>query len=319
MVCNFCYRHCDIKEGQTGYCRIRKVENNKLISTAYGYLDAIAIDPVEKKPLYHFLPGTKTLSVAEVACNYRCDFCQNWKLSQTNKSNNATYVSPHDLVNLAIKNNTPAISFTYSEPIVWQDYVIDTAIISKENNLKTIMVTNGSFSIEALEKLSPLVDAFNIDLKGDSEYYKTICKGKIEPVLNGIKYLIKQGNHVEVTTLIIEGIHTKETIKDLATKLKEFDVKVWHLSRFFPNYKMPDIKATSEKFLAQMIEIAKDVGIPFVYGGNSLIPSSTVCQNCNKELIQTHNNSHVIIRDIDKNTIKGKCIYCGSKIYGVFN
>lgn len=318
MVCNFCYRHCDIKEGQTGYCRIRKVENNKLISTGYGYLDAIAIDPVEKKPLYHFLPGTKTLSVAEAGCNYRCDFCQNWQLSQTTKSNNSTYVLPQELVNLAIKHNTPSISFTYSEPIVWQDYVIDSAIIAKENNLKTIMVTNGSFSNEALEKLSPLVDAFNIDLKGDSEYYKKICKGNIEPVLNGIKYLVKQGNHVEVTTLIIEGIHTKETIKDLATKLKEFDVKVWHLSRFFPNYKMTDIQATSEKFLAQMIEIAKEVGIPFVYGGNTLIFSSTNCQKCNKELIKTHNNSHVIIRDIDKNIINGKCIYCGSKIYGVF-
>ncbi len=315
MVCNFCYRHCDIKEGQTGYCRIRKVEKNKLISTGYGYLDAIAIDPVEKKPLYHFLPGTKTFSVAEAGCNYRCDFCQNWQLSQTTKSNNSTYVLPQELVNLAIKHNTPSISFTYSEPIVWQDYVIDSAIIAKENNLKTIMVTNGSFSNEALEKLSPLVDAFNIDLKGDSEYYKKICKGNIEPVLNGIKYLVKQGNHVEVTTLIIEGIHTKETIKDLATKLKEFDVKVWHLSRFFPNYNMTDIQATSEKFLAQMIEIAKEVGIPFVYGGNSSIPSPTICPKCKHILIQNHYDSNQIKKDIEENLIDGKCKSCNNYIF----
>lgn len=156
MICNFCYRLCDIKEGQKGYCRVRRVENNKLTSIGYGYLDAIAIDPVEKKPLYHFIPGTKTLSVAESGCNFRCSFCQNWQLSQSETSKNATYVTPKELVNLALKHKTPSISFTYSEPIVWQDYVIDTSVIAKKNDIKTIMVTNGSFSKQSRENLSPL-------------------------------------------------------------------------------------------------------------------------------------------------------------------
>jgi pyruvate formate lyase activating enzyme len=315
MICDFCYRHCDIKEGQTGYCRIRKVENNKLISTGYGYLDAIAIDPVEKKPLYHFMPGTKTLSVAEAGCNYRCDFCQNWQLSQTTKTNNSKYVSPSELVNLAIKHNTPSLSFTYSEPITWQDYVIDTSTLAKKAGLKTIMVTNGSFSNEALERLTPVIDAFNIDLKGDNEYYKTICKGKIEPVLKGIKYLVKQGNHVEVTTLLIEGIHTKETIKYLATTLKEYGTQVWHLSRFFPNYKMSNNKATSEEFLDQMINIANEVGIPFIYRGNSSRPSPTICPNCKHILIHNHYDFDQIKKDLKENLIDGKCKFCNSSFY----
>ena len=316
MICNFCYRHCDIKEGNFGFCGVRQVKNNKLISPNYGLLESIAIDPVEKKPLYHFLPGSKTLSVAEVGCNFRCHFCQNWQLSQAKQSLNNQYMSPKNLVNLALEYKVPSISFTYSEPIVWQDYVIDTAKIAKQNNLKTIMVTNGSFSKEARESLSPLIDAFNIDLKGDSNYYKEICIGNIEPVLEGIKYLIEAKNHVEVTTLLIEGIHTRKIVDNIAKTLKTCGVKVWHLSRFFPNYKMNDFNATSENFLSEMVNIAKNNGIDFVYGGNTKLPTPTICPNCKEILISDHISSSYI-----KNNLKienGKCKFCGTKIYGLF-
>jgi pyruvate formate lyase activating enzyme len=318
MKCDFCYRYCDIKEGQKGFCKVREVKNKKLISTNYALLEAIAIDPIEKKPLYHFLPGSKTLSVAQVGCNFKCDFCQNWQLSQNELSINSSKTSPKELVELALNYKTPSISFTYSEPIVWQDYVIDTCKIAKENNIKTIMVTNGSFSKEARERLSPLIDAFNIDLKGDTPYYKNICKGDITPVLEGIKYLIEQGNHVEVTTLLIEGIHTKEIIEKLAKKLIEFNVQVWHLSRFFPSYKMSNSKATSEQFLNQMIETAKNMGINYVYGGNSSIPSPTICPNCNHILINNHINSDAIKIDLNHNIKNNKCLNCSTKIYGYF-
>ncbi len=318
MTCNFCFRHCDINEGQTGYCRTRKVVDNKIISTGYGYLEAMAIDPIEKKPLYHFLPGTKTLSVAEAGCNFRCDFCQNWQLSQREKGNNSVYVSPEKLVELAIEYKTPSISFTYSEPIVWQDYVLKTSVLAKKQGIKTIMVTNGSFSEEAREAIAPLIDAFNIDFKGNAEYYRTICKGELVPVLKGIEYMINQNCHVEVTTLIIQGIHTKEIIEKMGNQLKACGVKVWHLTRFFPNYKMSERKPTDEKFLSEMYEIAKKSGIPYIYRGNTKTINQTVCMNCKKLLISNHDIPQLAQEESKENIQNNKCKYCGSHIYGVF-
>jgi len=317
MRCNFCYRECDIKEGESGYCKVRKNIKNKIVSINYGHIEALSIDPIEKKPLYHFLPGTKTLSIAQAGCNFRCDFCQNWQLSQYVKSKNYKYISPKQLISLAKKYNTPSISFTYSEPIVFQDYVIDCAKIAKENDIKTIMVTNGSFSKESREKIAPYIDAFNIDLKGDSEYYKKVCKGELNSVLDSIKYFSKNANHLEITTLIIETMHNETIINYLASKLSEYNVKVWHLSRFFPNYKMENTKETSEKYLYKMINVAKNNSIPFIYGGNTNKENPTICPNCKKILITNHNIDNKI--EIEKNIINNRCKYCNSKIYGSFH
>ncbi|MBK5201447.1 MAG: AmmeMemoRadiSam system radical SAM enzyme [Spirochaetaceae bacterium] len=319
MICNFCYRACDIKEGGEGYCHVRKVHDNHLYSSGYGYLDALDIDPVEKKPLYHFLPGTKTLSVVEAGCNYHCDFCQNWQLSQSEKSSNSTFVTPEKLVELALQFKVPSISFTYSEPIVWQDYVINTSILAKKEGLKTIMVTNGSFSKESLKVLYPLIDAFNIDLKGDAAYYKRVCNGDIEPVLNGIEYMVEKGCHVEVTTLLIENIHTETIIKNLGKALKQRGVNVWHLTRFFPSYKMKDRAETSEKFLANMINIASASGIPYIYGGNTSSVYSTFCSNCKRELILRDRIDYSVRKESLRNLENGYCIYCNNPIYGVFD
>ena len=319
MICTFCYRHCDIKEGGEGFCRVRKVRDGCLFSSGYGFLEAISIDPVEKKPLYHFLPGTKTLSVAEAGCNYRCDFCQNWQLSQSEKSKNSTFVSPQKLVDLAVQYKTPSISFTYSEPIVWQDYVTDTAALAKSKGIKTIMVTNGSFSKETRTRISSLIDAFNIDLKGDEKYYNTVCKSEIGPVLDGIEYMVKEGCHVEVTTLLIEGIHTSDMVIKLGKALKERGVQVWHLTRFFPNYKMNDRKETSEKYLSDMINIARGSGIPYIYGGNTSALYSTYCPSCGKELISSTQREKKSEQDSREHIKNGRCIYCNTPIYGVFD
>jgi len=318
MICDFCYRHCNIEEGGEGFCHYRKFKDNRLYSSCYGYLDVICLDPVEKKPLYHFLPGTKTLSIAEPGCNFSCDFCQNWSLSQRKGSSNSTFVTPQQIVDLAILKKIPSISFTYSEPIVWQDYVIDTAIIAKNNGIRTIMVTNGSFSKKSRENIAPFIDAFNIDLKGDAKYYKTVCKSEIGPVLEGIEYMVKMGCHMEVTTLLIEGIHTATIIKKLGKALKDRGVEVWHLTRFFPNYKMSNRVETSEIFLSNMIDVAKESEIPYIYGGNSSLVYSTYCCKCKKKLISRNFEEFNVKNECNKNISNGKCIYCNNVIYGFF-
>lgn len=318
MRCDFCYRNCDIPLGGYGYCKVRKNVDNKIISVNYGYLDAIAIDPIEKKPLFHFLPGTKTLSIAQAGCNFNCEYCQNWEISQQTSLHAKNYVSAENVVQLAKKYKTPSISFTYSEPIVWLDFVIDCAKIAKKNNIKTIMVTNGSFSNKSLEKISLYIDAINIDLKGDSKFYKEICKGDFTSTIDSINYLINKKKHVEITSLIIERYHTLEIIKELAMLLERANIKVWHISRFFPNYKMIDEKETSEEYLDVVIKEISKFNIPYVYGGNTTTIYSTICPNCNKILISNHTNQFDIKKDLRKNVLNNKCINCNHIIYGTF-
>lgn len=318
MICDFCFRHCDIQDGHEGFCHVRKVRNGRLISSGYSYLEALNIDPIEKKPLYHFLPGSKTLSVAQSGCNFNCDFCQNWSLSQEEKGSRYSYVPPRKLVDLALKSQVPSISFTYSEPIVWQDYVFDVSLLAQAHGIKTIMVTNGSFSQEALERLQPFIDAFNIDLKGDAAYYRTVCKGEIQPVLDSIGYLVSQGNHVEVTTMLIEGMHDASVIAQLGSALHEKGVQVWHLSRFFPNYKMANRTMTSEDFLSAMVRVAKGSGIPFIYRGNTVEDDPTICPHCGRILMTSHSYDNHAREESRQHLHQGRCEYCHTKIYGFY-
>ena len=314
MICTFCYLKCNIKEGAFGHCRVRTVSNGKLISTGGNFLQTICEDPIEKKPLYHFLPATLTMSVAKGGCNFSCDFCQNWELSQLSHNYKGTEISPEDLVEITLKRNLPSISFTYSEPLVWQDYVYKTSCIAKEKNLSTIMVTNGSFSEEALIRLSPVVDAYNIDLKGDANYYKTICHGELTPVYNAIEYLIKNKKHVEVTTLILEKFHSPEIIKQIGKELYNRGVEIWHITKFYPNYKMSNEKPTSDEYLKKIIEVAKNEKIPYIYPGNSMYFSPTICPNCHKTLFTNHNNHYLTKKELQSNIKDGKCAFCGKKI-----
>lgn len=306
MTCDFCFRHCTIEEGKTGWCRKRTLHDGKIISVGYGLIPAIAIDPVEKKPLYHFLPGSHTLSLGASGCNFSCDFCQNWTLSQNHEK--GRFVDPEDAVAYALIKQIPSISFTYSEPIVWQDYMAEAAEMAHENRIRTIMVTNGSFSNEALERVIPLIDAFNVDLKGDESFYRDICHGEIGPVLDSIDAIEASGKHIEVTTMIIEGIHTEKMISQLGNALSDRGIQVWHLSRFFPHYKMNNINPTSELFLNRIINTARTSGIPFIYPGNSILAASTSCPQCGKMLRKQPGMS---IR-------KGECPYCGYQIYGIW-
>ena len=303
--CDFCFRRCCLSEGQKGYCGARENIEGKIVSVNYGQLVSLALDPVEKKPLYHFLPHTKTLSVSESGCNYSCLFCQNWEISQKIVEEEET--DPSSLAAYCLRYGVPSVSYTYSEPLVWQDYMLCAAEEAKKKGVRNIMVTNGSFSCEALERIVPLVDAFNVDLKGDDEFYRTVCKASLQPVLDGIEYIVNHGRHIEVTTMLIEGMHDEKMVRMLGSLLRERGVRVWHLSRFFPRYRMKDRKETSEAFLSSMLAVAKESGIPYIYGGNTMIPAVTVCPHCSR-----------VLRDDVPQMLPSSCPGCGETVYGVF-
>ena len=265
-------------------------------------IPAIAIDPVEKKPLHHFLHGTETLSLGASGCNLSCTFCQNWTLSQ--RLEEGRRIEPADVVSYALRYRLPSISFTYSEPLVWQDFMLDTARLAKDAGLKTIMVTNGSFSREALMRILPSIDAYNIDLKGDADFYSTICNGDIIPILDSIYEIARSSAHLEATTMIIEGVHDAAMVSKLGSMLHERGVAVWHLTRFFPAYRMSSRKPTSEDFLMRMIEAAEESGIEFIYPGNSRMRSMMRCPSCGKEIAAPED---------------GGCPHCGTSIYGVWH
>lgn len=238
IECQLCAHHCRIKEDKTGICRVRKNIGGKLYSLNYGKLTAINDDPVEKKPLYHFIPGTRTLSLGSYGCNFACRFCQNYEIAQEQPS----FIidrTPEDIVNMAIRDGFPSISYTYNEPTVFYEFMFDTAKLAHRKGLKNIMVTNGFIEMEPLEELLEYMDAFNIDLKTfNDETYRRICGGRLEPVLETIK-LASSKRHVEVTTLIVTGMNdTEEELTQIFEWLAGIDKNIpLHLTRYFPCYK----------------------------------------------------------------------------------
>lgn len=311
-TCDFCYRLCSLSDGQMGVCGVRQNQGGRLVTRSWGSVVALGVDRVEKKPLYHFHPGHHTLSFALFGCNYSCSFCQNYAISQQEfySQREGRILDPGEIIDMARAHDTPSISFTYSEPLVWQDYMIEVARLAKEAGLKTIMVTNGSFSAQALDRLIPLIDAFNVDLKGDESFYRRVCSASQKPVLDAIEAIVKASGHLEVTTMVTESDHTPAVMEGLAAHLKERGVAVWHLSRYVPRYRFYD-QGTSERFLAAAIERAQGGGIAHVYAGNSSQDTSTYCPRCGCCLIS---------RGASKQThlSGGHCAECGHRLYGHF-
>ncbi len=317
IVCQLCRHYCKLKEGQVGICGVNKNQNGELVNLVYSHPIAINVDPIEKKPLYHFLPGSTALSFGTVGCNFKCPFCQNWDISQEKNVNENVVVTPEQMVELALKHNAASIAYTYSEPTVFYPYAKDVGMIAKQHGIKNIFVSNGFESPEMIEDMKSWVDAANIDLKSwDKEYYKKILKGGLDEVKDTLRLMVKAGIWVEVTTLIIEGQNDSD--EDL-NEMAEFIAKdlgpyvPWHLSAFHPDYKMLDTKRTGLDTLDRAKEIGKKHGLKYVYLGNVAGDSSTYCPKCEEHLIDRSGYSAS-----ENKIVHSKCPKCGEVIKGVW-
>lgn len=267
--CFACAHRCLIPEGKTGICGVRKNIKGKLYLLVYGLVISENIDPIEKKPLYHFLPKTKTYSIGTVGCNFKCDFCQNYEISQLRQIIGKEII-PEEIVERAIKAGCKSISYTYNEPTIFIEFAKDCAVLAKKKGLKNVLVTNGYMTKECLDFIAPYLDAMNIDLKSFKEsFYERICKGKLKPVLETIKNAHKKGIHIEITTLIIPGENDSlKEFEQIAKFISKIDKNIpWHISRFFPIYKMLDKEPTSIETLKKAEEIGKKY-LKYVYLGN---------------------------------------------------
>jgi len=277
VQCNACNHKCIILEGKRGICGVRENQNGKLYSLVYGKIIAEHIDPIEKKPLYHFLQGTFSLSIATIGCNFKCLHCQNADISQVPTAVGiptgvGTNKTPEQIVQDAMDNNCPSISYTYTEPTVFVEFALDCMKLAHEKGLKNIWVSNGYMTKETLDLISPYLDAINVDLKGFSEdFYKNICGAKLRPVLDNLIDIKRRGIHLEITTLIIPGKNDSEKeLAEIAKFIKNelSDDTPWHISRFFPQYKLLDVSLTPVEKIYQAVEIGKRVGLRHVYPGN---------------------------------------------------
>lgn len=320
VQCKLCNHFCTLDEGKTGICGVRVNKEGTLYTLVYGNIIAENIDPIEKKPLYHFLPGTPAFSIATIGCNFSCSFCQNYEISRGWEKDavmSGVKEKPESIVKKALLHHCRSISYTYTEPTIFFEFAYDTAKTARENGLKNTFVTNGYMSREALKLIAPYLDAANVDIKGDEEFYKKMCKARLSPVLENIKLMKELGIWVEVTTLIIpEYNDSEEKIKEAACIIKNIDSSIpWHISRFFPAYKMAAHFPTSEKTIKKAREIGLAAGLKYVYTGN--IPGdegeNTYCPRCKSVVIKRDGYS------IRENNIEdGKCRLCDEKIDGVF-
>lgn len=271
VQCRLCSHFCMIKTGKKGKCGVRVNKDGKLYSLVYGKPVSLAVDPIEKKPLYHFLQKTKTYSIATQGCNFSCLFCQNFEISQEKDIMTSDTVTPEEIVESAIEKGCKSISYTYTEPTVFMEYALDIMRIASRKGLKNIWVTNGFMSKECFDMISEFLDAANVDLKSFSdEFYDKVCGAKIQPVLDTIKRIHKAGIHLEITTLIIEGKNDSvPELKNIAKFISGIDKNIpWHISRAFPMYKMQNINPTPLTTLTLAKKIGKEAGLRYIYIGN---------------------------------------------------
>lgn len=293
LCCELCPWYCILKPGETGICKVRTNQNGTLITEVFDKVAALGIDPIEKKPLYHFHPGKNILSIGEVGCNLHCKFCQNHRISQCKASDykNFEHASSEQIVDEALKtHNNVGVAFTYNEPFTFYEFMLKTAKLAHNNNLKNVVVSNGYINPEPLQHLLPYIDAFNIDLKAfTDDFYRKYTKGKLSPVLEVLKIIAPSNAHLEITNLVIPGLNDNENqfsemIDWIATELG--DEIPLHLSRYFPQHDM-EIPPTPVSTLETLYDIAKKQ-LQFVYLGNITndTHSSTACAGCHEILIK---------------------------------
>jgi pyruvate formate lyase activating enzyme len=319
LRCRLCRHECLIAPSKRGICQVRENEDGKLYALNYRKAISLALDPIEKKPFFHFLPGTTSLSLATVGCNFRCLHCQNYSISQLVRESGdipGEDISPEDIVATAKRKGCGSISYTYTEPTIFYEYAYDVAKLAKKEGIGNNFVTNGYIGEDALREISPYLDAANIDLKGFSdEFYRKICGARLQPVLDSIKLHHELGIWIEIATLVIPGHNdTKEDFEGIAKFIASVDPEIpWHVTRFHPDYKLTSVQATPAATLRSAREIGLKTGLKYVYEGN--IPGEekedTHCPKCGKLLIKRFGFA------VMKNLIKdGKCPDCQTKIAG---
>ena len=313
VQCTLCPHNCIIRDGKSGICRVRTNKEGKLITEVYGYVSAINSDPIEKKPLYHYYPGSTVLSLGSYGCNLRCAFCQNCNISQTAAAPELArnYYTPEQIIQQAlIQPDNIGIAFTYNEPIVWFEYMYDIAMLAKQAGLKTVMVTNGYINKEPLNSLLEVIDAFSVDLKAFTEdFYTKVTSSKLEPVKETLKQIRQANKHLEIVNLVIPELNDDESSFTAMTKWIAAELgkdTVLHISRYFPGYKI-DTEATSAETMHSLERIAvKELN--YVYIGNMRADSNnTYCKECHALLISRQSYS-ISTDGMDED---GKCKICG--------
>ncbi len=291
--CGLCAHRCRIPPGARGLCRVRENRDGRLLSLVYGMLIAANADPIEKKPLYHFLPGTMSFSIATPGCNFQCDFCQNWRISQMPREEGieGEMTPPEAVVAAAKRQGCRSLSYTYTEPTIFFEYAHDCARLAQSEGLRNVFVTNGYQTPETIERMAGLIDAANVDLKAFSEvFYRERCRARLAPVCESIARMRAAKIHVEVTTLLIPGYNdTPEELERLAGFLAEIDAEMpWHVSRYHPDYRFDDAPVTPAKTLYRAVEAGRKAGLRYVYAGNLHGDDleNTFCPGCRNVLIR---------------------------------
>lgn len=321
VECFLCAHRCVIAPGKFGVCGVRENRDGKLITHVYGKVIAAHIDPIEKKPLYHFLPGSTSFSIATVGCNFRCPFCQNWQISQVTKEDrgfeDGYSLLPEEIVRQARARGCQSISYTYTEPTIFFEYAFDTARLAKQEELANVFVTNGYMTEEALQTIRPYLDAANVDLKAfREEAYKKVCGARLEPVLDSIRRMKEFGIWVEVTTLVVPDLNdTEEELRAIARFIAGVSPDIpWHVSRFHPDYKYTDARPTPVATLKKALSLGLEAGLRYVYIGNVWGESEdTQCPQCHRTILRRNGFF------VEENRIQdGRCPHCGATIAGVF-
>ena len=318
--CKLCAHRCTIRDGNLGICQVRENIGGELFTLAYGNLIAQHVDPIEKKPLFHVMPGSKAYSIATPGCNFRCEWCQNWEISQMPRIMTlpeSERVMPESIVHAALRTECEIIAYTYTEPTIFFEYSLNVAKLAKENGLKNVYITNGFMTPEALDMISPYLDAANVDIKTfKDETYRHLMGGKLEPVLETCRKMKELGIWLEVTTLIVPGINDDQMeLQALASFIvNELGSETpWHLSRFYPQYKMNDRQPTRDSILYETKVKGEDLGLYYIYTGNIGRENDTKCKQCGNVLI------HRTWYDLHMNGInhEGRCTQCGTILDGL--
>jgi pyruvate formate lyase activating enzyme len=319
--CLACAHRCLIRPGRSGICHVRQNRAGELVTLDYGECVAANSDPVEKKPLYHFYPGSVAYSIATAGCNMHCAHCQNWAISQAPRDNlevAATHVEPREVVGAAIAAGARSVAYTYTEPTVFIEWVLDTARLARRDGLANVLVTNGYETPEAIELLAPVIDAANVDLKSfDDSFYRLVCGARLAPVLDALVEMRRKHIWLEVTTLIIPTLNDDP---DRLAALAEWIVTAlgpetpWHVSRFFPTYRLGHLPPTPRETVARAVAIGQAAGLRHVYAGNvDGIHDDTLCSGCGETLIWRRGFHAVRATALEG----GRCTKCGTQLAGV--